>query len=167
MVIREKLSTFRGESQFITWATSIALRILLGELRRRRWKDVSIDQPRIGEELPNWPIEDAKSQDPERALQQDEVWRILQGIIDKELTSRQRFVMIANVFQEMPLDLIADQLGTSRDNVYKLIHDARKRLKSSLIEHGLTREEILGIFESPEKRYRWRWIKHLAGRSRA
>lgn len=145
--IREKLGTFRGESRFTTWATMLAIRILLGELRRRRWKDVSLEQSRIGEDLPAWPIDDAKSRDPEKALQQDEVWRILKSIIEKELTSRQRFVLVANVFQEMPLDLVADQLGTNRDNVYKLVHDARKKLKRSLIEHGLTPAEILRIFE--------------------
>jgi RNA polymerase sigma-70 factor (ECF subfamily) len=147
LMIREKLGTFRGESRFTTWATMVAIRILLGELRRRRWKDVSLEQSRIGEDLPAWPIEDAKSRDPEKALQQDEAWRMLKGIIENGLTSRQRFVLVANVFQGMPLDLIADRLGTNRDNVYKLIHDARKKLKRSLIEHGLTPGEILRIFE--------------------
>lgn len=147
LMIREKLGTFRGESRFITWATTVAIRILLGELRGRRWKEVSLEQSRIGEDLPAWPIEDSKSRDPERALQQDEMWTMLKGIIEKELTSRQRFVLIASVFQGMPLDLVADQLGTNRDNVYKLIHDARKKLKKSLIEHGITLGEILQIFE--------------------
>ena len=147
LMIRQKLGSFRGESRFTTWATMVAIRILLGELRRRRWKDISLEKSRIGEDLPAWPIEDAKSRDPEKALQQDEAWRILKGIIENELTSRQRFVLVANVFQGMPLDLVADRLGTNRDNVYKLIHDARKKLKRSLIKHGLAPGEILRVFE--------------------
>lgn len=76
LAILEKLETFRGESRFTTWAYAVTIRLVLGALRRRRWKEVSLDQSRIGEELPAWPIEDAKSPDPERALQQEEVWRI-------------------------------------------------------------------------------------------
>lgn len=72
---------------------------------------------------------------------------ILKGIIENELTQRQRSVLVAHVFQGMPLDLVADWLGTSRDTVYKILHDARKKLKKCLIEHGLTQEEILGVFE--------------------
>jgi RNA polymerase sigma-70 factor (ECF subfamily) len=145
--IQEKLGSFRGESQFTTWATTVAIRILLQELRRRRWKDVSLRYSHIGDHPPDWPIEDPKSQDPEKALQQDEVWQIVTRIIEEELTARQRYVLVANVFQEMPLDLIADRLGTNRDSVYKVLHDARKKLKKCLIKRGLTQEEILHIFE--------------------
>jgi RNA polymerase sigma-70 factor, ECF subfamily len=147
--IRQKIDTFRGESRFTTWATSIAIRILLGELRRRRWKDLSIPHSRIGHDLPNRPIEALQSRhsDPELALQQDEVWRMIKRIIEEELTARQRYVLVANVFQGMPLDLIADRLGTNRDNVYKVLHDARKKLKICLSKRGLTQEEILHIFE--------------------
>jgi RNA polymerase sigma-70 factor (ECF subfamily) len=147
LMIQGKLGTFRGESRFTTWATMVAIRIVLGELRRRRWKEVSLDQSRTGNDLPAWPIEDAKSLDPEKALQQNEAWRILKSIIENELTSRQRFVLVANVFQGMPLDLVAGKLGTNRDNVYKVIHDARKKLRKSLVERGLSQEEILRIFE--------------------
>ena len=149
LTIRQKIDTFRGESRFTTWATSIAIRILLGELRRRRWKDLSIQHPRIGHDLPNRPIEALQSRhsDPELALQQDEVWRMIKTIIEEELTARQRYVLVANVFQGMPLDLIADRLGTNRDNVYKVLHDARKKLKICLSKRGLTQEEILHIFE--------------------
>jgi RNA polymerase sigma-70 factor (ECF subfamily) len=149
LTIRQKIDTFRGESRFTTWATSIAIRILLGELRRRRWKDLSIQHSRIGHDLPNRPIEALQSRhsDPELALQQDEVWRMIKRIIEEELTARQRYVLVANVFQGMPLDLIADRLGTNRDNVYKVLHDARKKLKICLSKRGLTQEEILHIFE--------------------
>ena len=149
LTIRQKIDTFRGESRFTTWATSIAIRILLGELRRRRWKDLSIQHSRIGHDLPNRPIEALQSRhsDPELALQQDEVWRMIKRIIEEELTARQRYVLVANVFQGMPLDLIADRLGTNRDTVYKVLHDARKKLKICLSKRGLTQEEILHIFE--------------------
>ena len=79
LTIRQKIDTFRGESRFTTWATSIAIRILLGELRRRRWKHLAIQHSRIGHDLPDRPIEALQSRDPdpELALQQDEIWRSL------------------------------------------------------------------------------------------
>jgi RNA polymerase sigma-70 factor, ECF subfamily len=149
LTIRQKIDTFKGESRFTTWATSIAIRILLGELRRRRWKHLSIQHSGIGHDLPNRPIEALQSRDPdpELALQQDEIWRNLTTIIEEELTARQRYVLVANVFQGMPLDLVADRLGTNRDNVYKVLHDARKKLKICLSKRGLTQEEILHMFE--------------------
>lgn len=146
--IQEQLGSFRGESQFTTWATTVAIRVLLQELRRRRWQDLSLRYSHSGDHLPDWPIEDPKSQDPEKALQQDEVWQIIKRIIEKELTERQRYVLVANVFQGMPLDLVADRLRTNRDNVYKVLHDARKKLKKCLTKRGLSQEEILRIFES-------------------
>jgi RNA polymerase sigma-70 factor (ECF subfamily) len=142
LIIKRKIGTFRGESRFTTWATTIAIRQLLGELRRRKWEHLSIEASSIGRDFPNRPTDT-----PEMALQQGEVWNLIKRIIEKDLTSRQRFVLIANVFQGMPLDLIADKLGTNRDNVYKILHDARKKLKGCLTKRGLTQEEILRIFE--------------------
>jgi RNA polymerase sigma-70 factor, ECF subfamily len=147
LIIQRKIGTFRDESRFTTWATTIAIRQLLGELRRRKWKDLSIDPSSIGRDLPKRPMEAFQSDTPEIALQQNEVWTLLKRIVEKDLTSRQRFVLTASAFQGMPLDLIADKLGTNRDNVYKILHDARKKMKECLTKRGLTQEEILGIFE--------------------
>jgi RNA polymerase sigma-70 factor (ECF subfamily) len=147
LIIRKKIDTFRGESRFTTWATTVAIRLLLGELRRQKWKHVSIEDSSIGRDLPNRPMESLQSGNPEIALQQDEVWSLLKRIVEKDLTSRQRFVLIASAFQGMPLDLIAAKLGTNRDNVYKTLHDARKKLKGCLTKRGVTQEEILRIFE--------------------
>lgn len=145
--IQEKLGSFRGESRFTTWATTVAIRVLLQEIRQRRWKDLSLGYSHIGDPPPDWPIEDLKTQDPEKALQQDEIWQVVKRIIEEQLTARQRYVLVANVFQGMSLDLIADRLGTNRDNVYKVLHDARKKLKRCLTKRGLTQQEILHIFE--------------------
>jgi RNA polymerase sigma-70 factor (ECF subfamily) len=147
VIIKQKIDTFRGESRFTTWATTVAIRLLLGELRRQKLNRVSIEDSSIGHNWPNRPLEALQSGNPEMALQQDEVWSLLKRIIDKDLTSRQRFVLIASAFQGMPLDLIAAKLGTNRDNVYKTLHDARKKLKGCLTKRGVTQEEILRVFE--------------------
>ncbi len=148
LAILKSLDTFRGESRFTTWAHQIALRLALGELRHKRWRDLSLDPARIGDDLPEWPLTDPAAPDPERRLQQAQVWQIIKRAIEEDLTRRQRSALVAHVFQGMPLDQVAAWLGTTRDAVYKLIHDARKKLKQGLLARRLTQEEILGIFTS-------------------
>jgi len=147
LTIREKLDTFRGESRFTTWATTVAIRVLLGELRRRRWARLAIDSRTVGYNLPDGLLEDLQTGNPEMTLQQTEFWSMLKRIVEKDLTSRQRFVLIASAFQGMPLDMVAETLGSNRDNVYKVLHDARKKLKECFNKRGLTQKEILQIFE--------------------
>ncbi len=146
LTILKRLDTFRGESRFTTWAYQIAIRLALDELRRKRWQGTSLDSSRIGDGIPHWPIKDTKAVDPERRLHQAQVWKILQESIEVDLTTRQRSALVAHVFREMPLDMVAEWLGTNRDAVYKLLHDARKRLKRALLERRLSQEEILGVF---------------------
>ena len=40
--IVSNLDSFRGESRFTTWAKKIAINVALTELKRRRWRDVSL-----------------------------------------------------------------------------------------------------------------------------
>ena len=37
---------------------------------------------------------------------------------------------------EIPIDVLADRLATSRGAIYKTLHDARKRLRGYLSDHG-------------------------------
>ena len=67
-------------------------------------------------------------------------------VIESELTPRQRSALVAHAFDEMPLDEVAAWLGTNRDNVYKLLHDARKKLKRALLARDLTSADFCKIF---------------------
>ncbi|MGH6795582.1 MAG: sigma factor, partial [Methylocella sp.] len=58
LIVQAKLDGFRGESKFMTWAFSIAVRVVLGELRRRRWRQAAIERAQLWQALPAWPIED-------------------------------------------------------------------------------------------------------------
>ena len=149
LIVLDKLESFRGDSRFTTWVYQIGIRVLLGELRRRRWQEVSLERMGTDAELPARPFEDRVSPDPERAFHQEQIWRVLRDIIDKELTQRQRSVLVAHAFQGEPLDQVANRLATNRDAVYKLIHDARRKLRRCLEDRGLTREEILSVFAGP------------------
>ena len=149
LIVLDKLGSFRGDSRFTTWVYQIGIRVLLGELRRRRWQEVSLDRLGVDDGLPAHPIEDRVSPDPERAFHREQIWTVLRDIIDKDLSHRQRAALVAHVFQGEPLDELAQRLATNRDAVYKLIHDARKKLKRCLEDRGVTREEILDNFASP------------------
>ena len=146
LLILSKLDQFRGESQFTTWAYAIAIRVALGELRRRRWQATPIEEARLGETMPAWPIDNPG---PERSLEQRQAWTLLSELIEASLTPLQRKALIAHAFQEMPLDLAAAWLGTNRNSLYKLIHDARKRLKAALLARGVTHRELIAIFDTP------------------
>jgi RNA polymerase sigma-70 factor (ECF subfamily) len=148
LTILDKLDTFRGESQFQTWAYAVALRHALGELRRKRWQERSLEALQARTQLPIWPLEDQRSHSPEQAAQQSELWQTIREVIAQDLTVRQRTVLVGHVFQGIPLDIMAEQLGTKRDNVYKILHDARKKLKRCLLQKGLTYADILKAFET-------------------
>lgn len=67
LLIQAKLDQFRGDSQFTTWAYSIAIRVILSELRRRRWQATAVEEARLGDAMPPWPIDNPG---PERSLEQ-------------------------------------------------------------------------------------------------
>jgi RNA polymerase sigma-70 factor (ECF subfamily) len=52
------------------------------------------------------------------------------------LTAHQRRVVTALVIDEVPVDVLAERLGTSRNSLYKTLHDARVRLRSELTAAG-------------------------------
>lgn len=145
--IQSKLDQFRGDSQFTTWAYAIAIRVALSELRRRRWRTAAIEEARLGDAMPQWPIDNPG---PERTLEQQQAWSLLRELIETSLTPLQRKALIAHAFQEMPLDLVAEWLGTNRNSLYKLIHDARKRLKAALRARGVTHGELIATFDAPQ-----------------
>jgi len=146
LLVQANLDNFRGDSKFTTWAYVIAVRVALGELRRRRWRKSALDEAILGQALPGWPIDDPG---PEGGLAQRQAWALLSSLIETALTPLQRKALIAHAFQGMPLDLVAEWLGTNRNNLYKLIHDMRKRLKAALLARGVSHRDLIAIFETP------------------
>ncbi len=130
--ISTQFHTFRGDSRFVTWALSIATRCVLTEMRRARWKDVSLDQmAAAGELLPDpTPAGSADTgQDRTRLM------KIMHDAIATELTGRQREVILAEL-GGAPVDEIAARLGTNRNALYKLVYDARVRLRGAILRAG-------------------------------
>ena len=121
--ILDKMDTFRGESKFTTWAQKVAVRVAFTEMRRQRWKDISLEDL-----LP----EDSGDFTP----------------LSEDLTERQRSALLAIMHGGMPLEEVARRMDTNRNALYKLLHDARKQMRGRLLEKGMTPQEVMAVFEN-------------------
>jgi RNA polymerase sigma-70 factor, ECF subfamily len=45
-------------------------------------------------------------------------------------------VFRAAVLEEVPIDVLAERLGSSRGAIYKTLHDARRKLRQALAAQG-------------------------------
>jgi RNA polymerase sigma-70 factor (ECF subfamily) len=127
-----KLRGFRGDSRFTTWAYKFALFEAAVKVRRRGWQ---------GRELPLEPEAWDTMADRETTAQQDvetkELFAALQKAIETELSPHQREVLVAVTLNDVPIDVLAERLSTTRGALYKTIHDARRKLRATLATQGL------------------------------
>jgi RNA polymerase sigma-70 factor, ECF subfamily len=139
--ILSRLDQFEGRSRFVTWATSIAIRIAFSELRRSRWKDVSLDDVLSEADfVPDRAIDREAS--PEARLSQQAMLDSMRQVIENDLTEKQRTALLAEI-KGMPQDEIARHLGSNRNAIYKLTHDARKKLRKGLESAGYTAADVV------------------------
>lgn len=142
--ILERLESFRGDSQFSTWALSIAVRTALSELRRRRWRDVSLDDVTSDGALDVERSVDG-STDAARRTEQHAILQALSKLIATALSDRQRDAIVGEL-RGMPSAEIARRTGSNRNAIYKLTHDARKRLRQGLENQGFAADAIRSAF---------------------
>jgi RNA polymerase sigma-70 factor (ECF subfamily) len=118
--------------------------------RRQRWKGKSLDQLLVSNGKFFEPAlqEGSATSMPDRSAMQSEISDIIQEVIESELTDRQRQVLILVVFNEVPMDEVVQRLGTNRNAIYKMLHDARRKLKSSLQARGFELDELLASFRA-------------------
>ena len=147
--ILKSLETFRGESRFTTWAHKITIHVALTELRRRRWQDVSLQDLIENQEGTDFTpvILTDPTASPERTAAQHAALEMVQRLIDEELTDRQREALMAILVGGMPIEEVAQRMGTNRNALYKLLHDARQRLKKRMLaSEGITPQEVMDLF---------------------
>lgn len=145
--VLDRLDTFEGRSQFTTWVQKIAVRIALTELRRRRWRDVSLESMARGEDEPTAVQPDTtRTPDPALAVERADLIARIGRILREELTDKQRQAMMA-VMNGTPMEEVARHMNTNRNALYKLMHDARLHLKNRLRDEGLTPADVLAAFE--------------------
>ncbi len=147
--ILDKLDTFRGESRFTTWAQKVAVRVAFTELRRQRWKDISLEDlmPEDSGDFTPLVLADP-SPNPEKRATQTIMTEMIETMLKEDLTDRQRTAMMAIMKGGMPLEEVARRMDTNRNALYKLLHDARKQMRESLLEKGLTPQEVIEAFEA-------------------
>lgn len=142
--VLDHLERFEGRSRFTTWATTIAVRIAMTELRRLRWKDASLDEwVESGPLVRDRDVD--SSSDPEHQAARSGILRALREVVDDQLSERQRMAIVAEL-NGMPQEEIGRHLGLTRNAVYKLTYDARKKLKRGLLESGYEAADIRAAF---------------------
>jgi RNA polymerase sigma-70 factor, ECF subfamily len=135
MAIMRKLHTYRGDSRFTTWAYKFALLEAAVKVRKRAWH---------GHEVPleadGWAqLADRRSSPDADAESSELIAAVCDGIAEA-LTPHQRNVLVALTLNGVPIDVLADRLGTTRGALYKTLHDARRKLRARLSEDGLALE---------------------------
>lgn len=135
------LDSFRGDSRFTTWAMAVGLRVAYSTLRRRRSAHISLDDlERFGAG-----IEEAsglsRPEQADRRVERSELLAALQRAIEERLTQRQRTAILAEL-QGVSSERLVELLGTNRNALYKLYHDARKNLRRALNDFGFSDEAV-------------------------
>src|SRR5207302_11241863 len=129
--VLRRLGDFRGESSFRTWAYKFALLEASVKVRRRVWRDREVTlEPEYWESLAHagpGPDDDAES---------DALLEAVREGIRTALTPRQRQVLVASVLEGVPIDVLAERLGSNRNALYKVLHDARRRLREHVAAAG-------------------------------
>ncbi|MEZ4282205.1 MAG: sigma-70 family RNA polymerase sigma factor [Myxococcota bacterium] len=144
--VLDRLDDFEGRSRFTTWVVTIAARLAMTELRRRRWRDVSLDalvaeDPRIPGDLDPDP-----HAGPESRAARVAIVSALADAFEAELSPRQRAAIVSEL-HGMPQEEIGRRLGISRNAVYKLAYDGRKKLKRGLEASGFGIDDLRACFE--------------------
>lgn len=148
--VLRSLHSFRGDSQFTTWTTKVAVRVAISELRRARYRDFSLEELTIdGELMPNISatVTAASPVGPEKSTEQADVIAKIEQAFQEALTDRQRIALEAVGFKGVPLEIVAAQMDTNRNALYKLLHDARLKLRTALERQGLSMDYIQHLFQ--------------------
>ncbi|MCZ2121864.1 MAG: sigma-70 family RNA polymerase sigma factor [Anaerolineales bacterium] len=146
--VLDQLKTFEGRSLFTTWVHKIAIRIALTELRRKRWRDTSLDELTENEDAPPPPglLADPQAS-PERSIERADMLARVKRILEEELTAKQRDALTLLSLQDLSMEEAAAKMKTNRNALYKLLHDARLRLKRRLALEDLTPQDLFTAFE--------------------
>jgi RNA polymerase sigma-70 factor (ECF subfamily) len=132
MTVMSRLDSFRGDSRFTTWAYSFAIFQISTRLRRHAWRERRTElDGRAWERL----IDRAASTGPARA-ENREIFAAVRTALAERLTDRQRLVFEAAVLQDVPIDVLAERLRSTRGAIYKALHDARLKLRAALVDAG-------------------------------
>ena len=102
------------------------------ELRRRAWqgREIPLTEPGDVDLLPG------SAPSPHDTAEQHELIAAIRDAIGAVLTPHQRAVFRALALNGVPIDVLAERLGTTRGALYKTLHDARRKLRGELARRG-------------------------------
>lgn len=138
--IMDSLDSFEGRSRFTTWAMTIATRIGISELRRRHFQNVSLDQITGDDDL-KFELAVDPGASPDQDADRRELISQFKELIETQLSDKQRQVMQA-ALSGMPMEEIASRLDSNRNAIYKVFHDARKKLRAGFDASGITASDV-------------------------
>ena len=126
-----KLESFRGAARFTTWACKFVIFEVSSALRRHAWRHRQVE--------PDDTVWDRLMDAAPPALQQlqdAELLDIVRRAVREQLTERQRFVFQSVTFDQVPIDVLAERVSSSRGAIYKTLYDARSKLRRVLAAAG-------------------------------
>ena len=135
MAILDKLNTYRGAARFTTWAYKFAIYETSSRLRRHAWRQQKVEMDdTIWDRLPDTALA------PPQRLERDQLMAAIERAVRERLTDRQRMIFQSVTANDMPIDVLAERLASTRGAIYKTLHDARRKLRQALIEAGYGEE---------------------------
>ena len=141
VAITAKLSGFRGESRFTTWAYKFVVLEVSAKLGRHFWK-----RPTAAMDDADWErLPDRFGIAPDDHAQRRDLIDGVRRAVTEQLTAHQQQVFVALVVDGMPLDALVLKLGSNRNAIYKVMFDARRKLRAALVANGyLIRSTLKG-----------------------
>jgi RNA polymerase sigma-70 factor (ECF subfamily) len=132
LAIIAKIGQFRGESRFTTWAYKFVIFEVSAKIGRHFWR-----HPVVPLDAEQWERLPARfGADPAHQAEWRDMAAAVRRAVDTELTPRQREVFVSIVVNGVPLDTLVVSLGSSRGAIYKMMFDARRKLRAALAANG-------------------------------
>jgi RNA polymerase sigma factor (sigma-70 family) len=132
MAVTERLDKFRGEARFTTWASKFVIFDVATKMNRHYWH-----RHEVPYEQEDWSkIVSKFDLGPDDEAQVREFSAAISSAVEENLSERQRIVFVATVLNGMPMDVLADELGSTHNALYKVLFDARKKLRAALVAGG-------------------------------
>lgn len=129
VVLLTKIDTFQGRSRFTTWAYKFAILQAATEVRREAWTHREV-------QLQDWDLSPDPAPGPEQHAEAGDLARAVADAMHVALTPYQRKIAVALLVDQVPIDVLAERLGTTRGALYKALHEVRGRLRAQLRSSG-------------------------------
>jgi RNA polymerase sigma-70 factor (ECF subfamily) len=136
MAVSERLDRFRGEARFTTWASKFVIFNVATKMNRHFWRrrEVPYEQEDTSR------FDSRFDLGPDDEVQVREFVAAVSSAVEENLSERQRLVFVATVLNGMPMGVLADELGATHNALYKVLFDARKKLRAALVASGYLTE---------------------------